>query len=171
MPDGSEVPNEHYETVNTVVSELRLTWPRLEGNQRGMPQMQFTTGAGELDPMTLMPPRAKIRTRAQAKNREVGRMSGLVPDPLLWRRVAAFERQVEAIEATLRRMSTIRSVAPLTARLWMATLNEEFGDTTPHIAAADLLAIGGMDTRMDVNLFDPLDVFAALANGAGRVLL
>jgi hypothetical protein len=67
MPDGSEVQNQHYETVNTVVSELRITWPRLEGNQRGMPTMQFTTGAGELDPMTLMPPRAKTITRAQAR--------------------------------------------------------------------------------------------------------
>lgn len=67
IPGVGEVTNEHYETVNTVVSELRISWPRLEGNQRGTPRMQFTTGAGELDPLTMAPPRQQIVSRAQAR--------------------------------------------------------------------------------------------------------
>lgn len=67
LPAVGSVLNEHYQEVNTVVSELRITWPRLEGNQRDMPTLQFTTGAGELDPMQMMPPRQKIVSRAQAR--------------------------------------------------------------------------------------------------------
>ena len=67
VPGLGVIVNEHYEAVNTVVSELRISWPRLEGNQRGMPRMQFVTGAGELDPMTLAPPRQKTVSRAQAR--------------------------------------------------------------------------------------------------------
>ena len=53
---NSTIPgNEHYEAVNTVVSELRISWPKLEGNQQGTPTLQLTTGAGELDAMTLAP--------------------------------------------------------------------------------------------------------------------
>jgi len=66
IPGVGEVVNEHYEVVNTVVSELRITWPRLDGNQLAAPRMEFTTGAGELDPMTLAPPRSKARSRRQA---------------------------------------------------------------------------------------------------------
>lgn len=94
-------------------------------------------------------------------------MSGGVPDPVLSRRVAALERQVQALESQLRRLSTTRTVTPLGSRLWRATLNEAFGDTTAHIAAADLLALGGTDTSLDVSLFDPLDALAALPNGSG----
>jgi hypothetical protein len=90
-----------------------------------------------------------------------------VPDPLLWRRVAALERQVQQLETTLRRMSVTRSITPLSARLWRATLNEAFGATTAHVAAADLLSIVGTDTGLDISLFDPLDVFSSLATGAG----
>lgn len=46
----------HYDTVNTVVSELAIRWPRLDGNAVDVPTMQIVTGAGELDPMTLAPP-------------------------------------------------------------------------------------------------------------------
>lgn len=90
-------------------------------------------------------------------------MSGVVPDQLLWRRVAALERQVAALESQLRRVSTQRMVTPLGARLWRATLNEAFGDTTAHVAASDLLSISGTDTLLDVSLYDPLDVFDMLA--------
>lgn len=67
LQDGSILQNEHFETVNTVVSELRISWPRLQGNQRGVPTMRFTTGAGELDPLTIAPPRTKVISRAAAK--------------------------------------------------------------------------------------------------------
>jgi hypothetical protein len=67
VPGVGQVINEHYETVNTVVSELRIAWPRLHGNQRGVPTMRFTTGAGELDPLTIAPPRTKVLSRAEAK--------------------------------------------------------------------------------------------------------
>jgi hypothetical protein len=67
IPGVGTVTNEHYEVVNTVVSELRISWPRLAGNQRAMPRLQFTTGAGELDPLTMAPPRQKTVSRAQAK--------------------------------------------------------------------------------------------------------
>lgn len=71
LQDGSILQNEHFETVNTVVSELRITWPRLQGNQRGVPTMRFTTGAGELDPLTMAPPRTKVLSRATAKREHV----------------------------------------------------------------------------------------------------
>jgi hypothetical protein len=48
---------------------------------------------------------------------------------------------------------------PLSSRLWRAKLNEAFGATTTHVAAADLLTIDGVDTSLDVSLYDPLDVF------------
>ena len=52
-------------------------------------------------------------------------------------------------------------------RLWRVTLNEAFGATTAHIAAADLLTIDGTDTGRDVSLYDPLDVFAILQGTEG----
>jgi len=88
----------------------------------------------------------------------------LVPDQLLWRRVAALERQVASLEATLRRISSTRSVTPLTARLWRATLNEAFGATTAHVAAADLLTLDGVDTGLDISLYDPLDSYTAMVS-------
>jgi hypothetical protein len=66
----STVPNNgHYMHVNTVVSELRITWPRLEGNQLASPVMEIVTGAGELDPMTLAPkePKASRGKRRAAR--------------------------------------------------------------------------------------------------------
>jgi len=98
-------------------------------------------------------------------------MSLPVPDKLMWRRVALLERQVEQLEATIRRMTGVRSVLPLTARLWRATLNEAFGATTAHVAAADLLSISGTDMGLDVSLFDPLDVFSILAGTEGLYVL
>lgn len=68
--DGEEVPeNGHYESVGTVVSEVRINWPRLDGNQLASPTMQIVTGAGELDPMTLMPrePRSISRMKARVR--------------------------------------------------------------------------------------------------------
>jgi hypothetical protein len=67
----SAVTRGNYEIVNTVISETRIMWPRLEGNQVDGPTLEFITGAGELDPMTLMPPRRKILGRAQAKRATV----------------------------------------------------------------------------------------------------
>jgi hypothetical protein len=59
--------NEHYETVNTVISELRIEWPILKDRDLEVPVMTIVTGAGELDPMTLLPPLdprpAKMRGR------------------------------------------------------------------------------------------------------------
>lgn len=98
-------------------------------------------------------------------------MSVPVPDKLLWRRVAALERQVAQLETMLQRVSGTRTVLPLNARLWRATLNEAFGATTAHVAAADLLSISGTDMNLDVSLFDPLDVFSTLAGTEGLYCL
>jgi hypothetical protein len=53
----------------------------------------------------------------------------------------------------------------------MATLNEAFGATTTHVAAADLLSISGTDTGLDISLYDPLDVFADLVGTEGLYVL
>jgi hypothetical protein len=98
-------------------------------------------------------------------------MSVPVPDKLLWRRVAALERQVEHLSRLLREWDGTRPVMPLNARLWRATLNEAFGATTTHVAAADLLAISGTDTLLDVSLYDPLDVFSELTGNEGLYVL
>ena len=98
-------------------------------------------------------------------------MTTPVPDPVLRRRVAAQERHVAQLEATIRRMSVTRSVTPLSARLWRATLNEAFGDTDANYAAADLLALNGADTNLDIALFDPLDVFSVLTGTEGLYCL
>lgn len=82
-----------------------------------------------------------------------------VPDRLLWRRVADLERHVGQLEQLLRAAAGNRSTVPLAARLWRGKLNEAFGATTAHVAAADLLTIDGVDTLLDVSLYDPLDVF------------
>jgi len=47
--------NEHYETINTVISEVRISWPRLTDGDTQAPTMDIITGAGELDPMTIVP--------------------------------------------------------------------------------------------------------------------
>lgn len=57
----------HFDYVNSVISELKVTWPRLQGNQVDAPVMQFTTGVGELDAMTLAPPRSRTHTRREAR--------------------------------------------------------------------------------------------------------
>lgn len=91
---------------------------------------------------------------------------GISPDPLLYRRIAALERQVAYLETAIRRLSVSRSVTPLSARLWRATLNEAFGDTTSHYASADLVTLGGDDTLLDVQLYDPIDAFTDLATAS-----
>jgi hypothetical protein len=65
--DWTVVGNEHYETVNTVVTEVRIEWPRLEENHLAAPTMTIVTGAGELDPMTLLPREPRSRRTATAK--------------------------------------------------------------------------------------------------------
>lgn len=90
-------------------------------------------------------------------------MSPLPPDPVTLRRLANLERQVEQLQQQLRLMAVSRGVTPLNARLWCAKLNEAFGATTTHVAAADLLTIQGTDTLLDVDLYDRLDVFAEWA--------
>jgi hypothetical protein len=90
-----------------------------------------------------------------------------LPDPITLRRIALLERQVQSLESQLRRLSTTRSITPLNARLWRATLNEAFGDTTAHVAAADLLSLSGGDTGLDISLFDPLDIFSILVGSEG----
>ena len=94
-------------------------------------------------------------------------MSHAFPDPIMARRVAALERQVEQLQQQLRLMAVSRGVTPLNARLWRATLNEAFGATTSLSAAADLLTLGGTDTGLDVTLYDPLSVFVSLAGTEG----
>ena len=91
-------------------------------------------------------------------------MSHAFPDPIMARRVAALERQVEQLQQQLRLMAVSRGVVPLNARLWRATLNAGFSS---HEAAADLLTISGTDTGLDVTLYDPLDVFVDLAGTEG----
>lgn len=98
-------------------------------------------------------------------------MSHTLPDPVMARRVAALERQVEQLQQQLRLMAVSRGVTPLNARLWRATLNEAFGATTSLSAAADLLSIGGTDTGLDVTLYDPLSVFVSLAGTEGLYVL
>lgn len=91
-------------------------------------------------------------------------MSHAFPDPIMARRVAALERQVEQLQQQLRLMAVSRGVTPLNARLWRSTLNAGFSS---HSAAADLLTISGTDTGLDVTLYDPLDVFVDLAGTEG----
>jgi hypothetical protein len=90
-----------------------------------------------------------------------------LPDPITLRRIALLERQVQSLESQLRRLSTTRSITPLNARLWRCSLKEAFGHVDPHYASADLLSISGVDTGLDVSLFDPLDVFAILNGTEG----
>lgn len=90
-------------------------------------------------------------------------MSG-VPDDKLWRRVAALERQVGQLQQMIRVMSQTRGTTPLNARLWRATLNAAFSS---HTASADLLTLDGVDTGLDVTLYDPLDVFVDLVGTEG----
>lgn len=59
----------YYELVNTMVSEIRIAWPLLEGNQTEAPRMEIITGAGELDPMTLAPKEPKSVSKAKARIR------------------------------------------------------------------------------------------------------
>lgn len=73
--------------------------------------------------------------------------------------------EVEQLRTMLR--SFMSTCQPRAATLWRATLNEAFGATTAHYAAADLLGINGMDTGRDIQLYDPLDVFSALAGIEG----
>ncbi len=98
-------------------------------------------------------------------------MSHAFPDPIMARRVAALERQVEQLQQQLRLMAVSRGVMPLNARLWRATLNEAFGATTSLSAGADLLTLGGTDTGLDVTLYDPLSVFVDLVGTEGVYVL
>jgi hypothetical protein len=59
----------HRVAVNTVISQLRIAWPRLEGNSLGSPVMELTTGAGELDPMTMTPKLPEVMSRSKARVR------------------------------------------------------------------------------------------------------
>lgn len=98
-------------------------------------------------------------------------MSHAFPDPIMARRVAALERQVEQLQQQLRLMAVSRGVTPLNGRLWRATLNEAFGATTSLSADADLLTLGGTDTGLDVTLYDPLSVFVDLVGTEGLYVI
>lgn len=63
------VGTSHRQTVNTVISEVRIVWPLLDPGQMETPVMQVVTGAGELDPMTLAPRQVDIMTRSKARTR------------------------------------------------------------------------------------------------------
>lgn len=91
-------------------------------------------------------------------------MSHTLPDPVMARRVAMLERQVEQLQQQLRLMTVSRGVTPLNARLWRATLNAGFSS---YEAAADLLTISGADTGLDVTLFDPEEIFVGLTGTEG----
>lgn len=77
--------------------------------------------------------------------------------------------EVHTLQTMLRAFMSAQGSNP--ARLWRATLNEAFGATTAHYAAADLLHIDGTDTTRDVSLYDPLDIFAELAGSEGLYCL
>lgn len=91
-------------------------------------------------------------------------MSVPVPDRSAARRMAELERRLVALESEVRRASGVKSITPLNARLWRATLNEVF---SYGLAGADLLTISGTDTGKDITLYDPLNVFEDLENGDG----
>lgn len=78
-----------------------------------------------------------------------------LPDQSTHRRLSYLERRIQEMEMSLARQEMQQQrVTPLSGRLWRFTLNEDFGDTTEHFAAADLLELDGTDTKLDVDVYD-----------------
>jgi len=88
------------------------------------------------------------------------------PDSSLRRRIADLEQKLDRLEAQLAKQSRPdKHVAPLHARLWRCTLNENMGATTAGQASADLLQLDGTDTALDVTVKDPLSGCETAGNG------
>jgi hypothetical protein len=51
----------HHDTLNTVVTQVELAWPRSVDSRPQPPTMTWTTQAGELDPLRLMGPGGPVR--------------------------------------------------------------------------------------------------------------
>jgi hypothetical protein len=89
-----------------------------------------------------------------------------VPDPHLWRRVAALEKQLADVNAELRRMSATRRITQLTGRIWRFTCTTDFNEST-DTATADLIDLDGTDTDVNFTVEDPLKNYIALGLGTG----
>jgi hypothetical protein len=89
-----------------------------------------------------------------------------VPDPHLWRRVAALEKQLADVNAELRRMSTRRRVTQLTGRIWLFTCTTDFNEED-DTATADLADLDWDDTGVNIKVEDPLQNYIALGLGTG----
>jgi hypothetical protein len=89
-----------------------------------------------------------------------------VPDPHLWRRVAALEKQVSVLEDLLRRLTSRRKVTPLTGRIWRFTCTTDFNEST-DTATADLIDLDGTDTDVNFTVEDPLKNYIDLGLGTG----
>lgn len=89
-----------------------------------------------------------------------------VPDHSTRRRIADLERQASRLERELERLrhAVHRQTQPIAGRLWRATLNEDMGATTSQRAAADLVALDGSDTSMDVTVDDLLNEHSSMVN-------
>lgn len=55
--DGTVTGNAHYQTVNSVVTEVRFSTPRLESGDLQQPLMHITTSCGEVDFAAMVPPK------------------------------------------------------------------------------------------------------------------
>lgn len=84
-----------------------------------------------------------------------------IPDANLAQRIATLERRLNEAEMRLDRpVEESRLMLPLNARLWVAQLNEDLGATTALHADADLCDLEKVDTNLDVDIYDPLDIFS-----------
>lgn len=57
--DSAVALNEHYQEVNTLITEARISWPTLSEGQREAPMLTIITSAAELDVMSILPPRVR----------------------------------------------------------------------------------------------------------------
>lgn len=62
--DPTVAGNQHYVTTNSLITQARLSWPRLSPGQRDAPSLTIHTETAELDLMSLLPPAAadKLKT-------------------------------------------------------------------------------------------------------------
>ena len=63
--DDTVTGNTHYQTINSPITQIRIRTPLLVGNTDDTPSMSIITSAGELDPMTLVPPPRRDRGRGR----------------------------------------------------------------------------------------------------------
>jgi hypothetical protein len=67
------------------------------------------------------------------------------------------EREIQQLSLLVRQLST-RHINQLASRIWRYKLNEQFSSNE---ASADLIALDGTDTLLDVIVRDPLGVMAS----------